>query len=131
MRKSILMLLLAAVSGSAAAEWVKLAAGAGEGNTLHADPATIRRAGNKVKMWSLVDHQMALTDSFGKSHASEKVHWEYDCKDEQQRMLAYVTFSENLAKGKAVYSDSEPGKWKPVAADTPEEALWKIACGKK
>ena len=131
MRQTILMLLLAAATGSAVADWVKVAAVGGVANTLYADPVTIRKAGNKVKMWSLVDHQTALADSFGKAHASEKVQWEHDCKEEQQRMLAYVTFAENMGKGKTVFSDPQPGKWSPVAADAPEKALWKIACGKK
>jgi len=131
MRQTILMLLLAAAAGSALADWVKLAAAGNAANTIYADPATIRKAGNKAKLWTLVDHQTALSDSFGKAHASEKVQWEYDCKDDQQRMLAYVTFAENMGKGKTVFSDPDPGKWSPVAADTAEKALWKIACGKK
>jgi len=125
------MLLLAVASSAAMGEWAKLMASQSEANTIYADSATIRRTGNKAKMWGLVDHQTAVTDSFGKSHVSERVHREYDCKDEQERILAYVTYSENMGKGKTIYGDSGPGKWRPVAPDTAEKSLWKIACGKK
>jgi hypothetical protein len=48
MRKPILMMLLAVVSSSAAAEWVEL--GSNEISTAYSDPATIRRNGDMVKM---------------------------------------------------------------------------------
>jgi len=130
MRKTIL-LLLALVSGSASAEWVKLASGGNDADTLYTDPAAIRKAGKSVRVWSLVDHRQALADSFGKSHMSEKVQWEYDCKEEKRRMLTYATFPEHLGQGKAVYSDSDPGKWEAVSPGADRESIWKLVCGKK
>ncbi len=52
MHKAILMILLAVVSSSVMAEWILY----GYGNkkeveiTVYADPATIRKSGNTVKM---------------------------------------------------------------------------------
>jgi hypothetical protein len=48
MRKLILILLLAVLSSSAMAEWIKV--GANDNSTIYADPATIRKEGNMVKM---------------------------------------------------------------------------------
>lgn len=53
MRKTILMLLLAVVSSSAEAGWI--AVGDGENMTTYADPTTIRKTGDRVKMWALLD----------------------------------------------------------------------------
>lgn len=53
MRKAIVMLLLVVVSGSAGAAWVKI--DGTDDETTYADPATIRKAGNMVKMWSRFD----------------------------------------------------------------------------
>lgn len=57
MRKAIVMMLLAAVSSSAAAEWVEL--NRDEISTDYFDPTTIRKAGDMVKVWSLTDHKTA------------------------------------------------------------------------
>lgn len=128
MRASFLMLLLAAYAGAALADWQKLAED--ESGNVYADRASLRKAGNKVKLSAMVEHKAALADSFGKSHISETMIWEYDCKEQQKRMLSYVTFSEPGAKGKAVYSDAEPGKWLPMQGGPGGAALGKLACGK-
>ena len=51
MPKAILMMLLAVVSSSASAGWVVV--GVHDTSILYADPASIHRAGNRVKMWGL------------------------------------------------------------------------------
>jgi hypothetical protein len=53
MYKTILMMLLVAVSSSAMAEWVKVAED--EDGAYYIDPNTIRRLGSKVNMWILHD----------------------------------------------------------------------------
>ncbi len=59
MRRAVLMILLAVVSSSAIAEWVAIVSN--ETKTTYADPATIRRAGDRAKMWSLIDLKTAET----------------------------------------------------------------------
>jgi len=55
MRKAILMMLLAMASGNAAAEWVKVAET--HRSVIYVNPASIRKVGHIVKMWSLADTQ--------------------------------------------------------------------------
>lgn len=55
MCKFVLLVLLVMASSGAAAEWVKVGdSPAPDGFDVYADPATIRRAGNMVKMWGMV-----------------------------------------------------------------------------
>jgi hypothetical protein len=51
MRKAILMMLLAIVSSSAAAAWVPFGGGEIATPTIYADPSTILKSGNEVKIW--------------------------------------------------------------------------------
>ena len=62
MHKAILMILLVSVSSSAIAEWVEIAVSAKEAEeeatmTAYADPDTIRKTGDRVKLWILADYK--------------------------------------------------------------------------
>jgi hypothetical protein len=70
MRKALLILLLAVVSNSAVAEWVQV--GGNETAITYADPATIRKAGNVVTMWRLLDYTKARGIEGIKPYASVK-----------------------------------------------------------
>ena len=129
MRNSVLMLLLAVWSGSAAAEvWVVV--GKNEKFSAYADPATMRKEGTTVKMWDLFDYKTAQTGVGGKLYLSAKRHLEYDCKDGRARVLALSSHAENLAKGEVVAASSVSPNWSVVASGSADELLWKFACGK-
>ena len=128
MRKAILIMLLAGVSSNAAAEWVEV--GSSEKTTVYVDPATIRRAGNLVKMWNLIDLKTATLTAGSKPYTSQMTQAEFDCKEEQWRRLYFSWHSGNMTRGEIVYSDSNPGTWEPVPPGSATEVLWKFACGK-
>lgn len=128
MRKTILMVLMAVVSSSAAAEWVVV--GSGKDQTHYVDPATIRRSGNKVKMWFLLDYKTAIRDTYGKPFLSYKGQDEYDCEEETVRSLAVVFHSENMGGGDTVFSHSGATKWSPAAPGTGSRTSWETACAK-
>ncbi|MEO8340532.1 MAG: surface-adhesin E family protein [Nitrospirota bacterium] len=96
----------------------------------YADPDTIRRKGDLVKMWSLFDLHATQTAG-GNSHSSVKALQKYDCAEERSRALAHRKFSGNMGHGKVVYSNLNEGKWAPVAPMSVGQELWKVACGKK
>lgn len=130
MKNTICAMLLLAFASSSAAAWVE--AGSSEtGAIYYADPGTVRRAGNRVRMWNLVDYKTARISSNGTRYRSMKAHVEYDCKDERLRTIYYSDHSGNMAGGKSVYSDDDPTKWSPVPRATVQEDLWEIACGKR
>jgi len=76
MHKAILIMLLAVVSSSAMAEWVKVSED--KLVTAYADPTTIRKLGDKVKMWALWDYSTAQEDD-SKPHMSTRVQKEFNC----------------------------------------------------
>jgi hypothetical protein len=129
MRKVVLTMLLAVVTSGAAAEWVSVKRK--ETATYYADPATIRNAGNVVKMWELHDFKTAQVADGIKPYMSTKAQSEYDCKREQRRTLSVSSYSGNMARGKVMESATDPSEWDPVAPGSIGDLMWKFACGKR
>jgi hypothetical protein len=128
MRKVILMLLPAVVSNSVKAEWINL--GEGYNTIVYANPDTIRRSGNNIYLWRLTEFKLPQVES-GKSFLSTKEQMEYNCKNEQYRLLARLVISGSMGIGETIHSESVVEKWNPVTPDTVEEGFFKYACGKK
>jgi len=130
MHKAVLMMLLAVVSNSAMAEWVEVGVN-DDGATVYADPDTFRRAGKRAKMWILVDYKTAQVIA-GELYMSRTSLHEYDCKDEQHRILSASFYSKNMRRGNTVATESNrnSGKWAPNPPGTVAKSLWKTACGK-
>ena len=128
MNKLLFTLILALISTSAMAEWTKVGESDSKGGyTAYADIASIRKAGNRVKMWALFDYQIVQKAS-GVEFLSEKIRREYDCKEKQMRKLAFSLFSWNMEDGDLIRSYSQPQKWEIVPPDSIDEAEWKVAC---
>lgn len=87
MHKVILMVLLAAVSSSAMAGWVRVSESEDENITVYVNPNTIRKVGNNVKMWELGDYKTAKDSGVGTQYMSVKGQAEYNCKEEKYRTL--------------------------------------------
>jgi hypothetical protein len=120
--------LLIVVSVPAWAEWVE--AGRYPTSTVYFDPSTVRKAGNRVKMWDLVDHKRQKTWGIIKPYLSVRTQSEYDCKEERLRTLYFDWHSGNMVSGEIVYTDADSKKWEPLQPRSANELLWKIACGK-
>ena len=103
--------------------------GSSEISTGYADPATIRRAGNRVKMWSLYNYKTTQkTDD--ETYISTRSRNEYDCKEEQTRILYFSAHSGNMGGGVTVsHSPNSSGDWTPIAPGSVAESFLKIACG--
>ncbi len=130
MHKTILMLLLAVVSSSAMAEWVVISDSDDLGITVYADPSSIRKSGNKVKMWILFDFS-SVHEASGTKSLSSMVQDEFDCKEEQLKTLHFTWYSKNMGRGDVVYTGKKYAKnWTPVYPDSSGKTLWKFACGK-
>lgn len=130
MNKLLLTLLLILVNTSAMAEWSVLSQDdSGIGITVYVDLATIRKSGDKIKMWGLTDYKSAMESAEGR-YLSKKSRWEYDCKEEQMRLLAMSTYSENMGSGKILFLGSALLVWDPVVPGSIEEKFWRAACDK-
>jgi len=124
-----LITLLALSSSPAHAEWMSL--GESEsGTTVHADPATMGRDGDLVKMEVLFDFKTIQTKA-GVSYLSAKAYMDYDCTKQRFEGYAVMYFSDNMGRGTLLDRSSGKGKWLPVSPGSLDHALWKLACGKK
>lgn len=129
MRKVIFVVMLAAASSSAMAEWVEV----NDNNkfTLYADLSTVRKMGDKVTMWLLYDFKIVQKVAGGSLHVSSKSQHEYGCNEKNNRILFISRHSDNMGRGDLVWLTSEEGSWKPIPTGSITEKLWKTACGKR
>jgi hypothetical protein len=123
------IILLILTGGQAFAEWVEIGK-SDDGVTLsmiYADPDTIRRKADLVKMWYLLDYSSRLPTRPGMIW-SHKAQIEVDCGEERARTLAFTAFSGNMGTGKVIYRDLEQRKWEPVASGSLGQTLSEVAC---
>jgi len=114
------------------AEWIKATTDTDKEFVVFYDPTTIRKkSGNKVKMWIMYDYQK-LQGKAGVRSMSTKVQQEYDCKEEQIRMIYFSTHTKNMGRGEIVLSRSTEKLvgWAPVAPGSINKRVLTIACKK-
>lgn len=131
MHKVILMILLAVVSSSAMAEWVKVYFNHTE--TFYVDFASIQKEGNTMKMKSLTDFKTAQKTRNGIAYLSIIEAGKYDCKEGKVQVSASTMHSKKMGGGRTVLIDSSLlyyADWVPLAHDSIDQILWKHACGK-
>lgn len=126
---------MACISASMMAEWTVVGVNAVVGvnddftATTYADFTTICKAGDKLKMRVLFDFK-SVREITGHEYLSAQLQYEFDCKEEQYRLLAFSSFSGNMGNGQVVYSNGNPDKWLPLTPGSVGRAIWKIACSK-
>lgn len=130
MIRLLLFIFLFLCSVPAYAEWVEIATSTTTGATLYADPGTIRRKGDLVKMWTLHDFKTIRRSPSGELFLSSKTQLECDCAEERWRTLAFTWFSGNMGNGNVVSSYSDGDKWEPVAPESNGQTIWKFSCKK-
>ncbi|SCX98311.1 surface-adhesin E family protein [Nitrosospira sp. Nsp13] len=130
MKKILIVLMLTITSIDVFAELMQVTES--KDLTLYVYPTTIRAVGAKVKMWDLTDYKRGM-ESHGASgyYWSSKAQIEYDCEEEQSRILTFSHFSEPKGQGRVLYSHEEPSKWKPIMPESMGQNLWEIACDKR
>ena len=130
MTRLLLTVLFFLSSVPAYADWVSVSSSERLGGyTAYLDTDTIRRKGQRVKMWVLYDFKTIQTVA-GNSHLSFKIQHEYDCTEERSRSLASKFFSGSMGMGNVVRTDSYESKWEPVTPESIDQDLLKVACGK-
>jgi hypothetical protein len=130
MTRLLLITLLVLSSGPAYAEWVAVSGKLEEGMGAYADPATMRREGDLVKMEVLFDFKTIQTKA-SVSYLSAKAQMEYDCAEQRFEGLAVMYFSGNMGKGNLLDRSSGKGKRLRVLPGSLDQALWRLACGKQ
>ncbi len=128
--KIFIAMLLAAFSTNVLAEWT--AVGGNDSFTTYADLATIRKSGNRVKMWDLFDYKVVMiSKANGTRRLSQAGQTEYDCKEETRGLVTFIWYSKNMGAGEVVYSSGAiHDEFEPISPGSTEETLFKVACGK-
>ena len=127
MRKMLVLLVIAAVSGNAVAEWVAI--GVNDFQTLYVDRSTILRAGTTVKMWGLHDLKSPQRARGSKPFLSTAIYTEYNCANRLERDVSSVFYADSLGKGAVIHSDSDMTKWASISPNTASDSAWQVACG--
>src|SRR5262245_21750804 len=125
----LLITLLTLSSGPAYGEWVAIGS-TDDGMTAYANPDTIRRKEDTVKIWVIFDFKTTQTLT-GHLILSSKGEEEYDCNVKRRRVLTSSGFSGNMGGGKVVWRNSDETKWEPVVPESIGQTLWEFTCGKK
>lgn len=129
-----LISVLVLSSGSVHAEWVAvekdyLSPGR---QTVYIDPDSIRREGNLVTLWQLVDFKWMEGSARGPARfMSTKTYKQFDCAGKRVRLLAFTEFSHSMGTGTPVDGHVDSGHWMPVEPNSMNHALWEVACGNR
>ena len=131
----LLITLLFLNSVPAYAEWVAVEETPGL-RTVYVDPDTIRREGNLVTLWLLMDFKWMQGNvgmgRFGLDPSrflSTKTQMQFDCAEKRLRLLAYSEFLRHMGTGRRNDGYVDTGNWVPVKPDSMNQALWEVACG--
>ena len=135
MTRLILITLLVLSSGTAYAEWVSV--GSDGKLTIYVDPDTIRREGDIVELWELLDFKTIQVET-GRAHwkprisyLSTMIQYDFDCALERTRARVQEWFSGNMGSDNMVSIDADADNWRLVAPENLSHPLWKIACPKE
>ena len=126
--KKIILLILLTVSMNVFAEWTPVTVGS-DGETPYLDFETIKKKGNKVKFWILLDFTTTASEN---GVMSETMHYEIDCEEETAEMLDLNQYSGNLGRGSTIASYSYANKEKIVNSIPPKttlELFSQLVCG--
>ena len=117
--------VLALASSSAMAGWVQVN---DTGRFLtFADPATISKSGDTVKMWDLLDYRQTR-EVEGVRYLSQRSESEYDCKRARTRPLVLFLHVGMMGSGETVFTSETPDPWQRVEPGTVNDVLLKYAC---
>ena len=130
----LLITLLVLSRGPVYAEWVAI-----EKNyllpglqTVYVDPDTIRREGNLVTLWQLIDFKWMQGNGRGAHRfLSTKTQKQFDCAEERLRLLAFTEFYGHMGTGIPANGYVDKDNWLPVEPDSINQALWEVACNKQ
>lgn len=112
-------------SYTAGTNWVLVS---GTANAIeYMDTASKISAGGMTKAWVLAEINPARPYK-GKSFASMKTQFEYDCGGASFRMLHVTLYTGRMGSGEVIASDYVSGKWEPAVPQSVGYTKWKVAC---
>ena len=125
--KPFLVSLLILIALPAWASW-EFVVETESGTQVFLDFQTVRREGNRVKVWQLTNYPKPQNTPSGLEIFSLRTRYEFDCKDETSRMLAITAFPEQYARGKELGHEGESNKWEHIAPRSTHSEILKKVC---
>ena len=126
--KKLVVLLLLMISTNVFAEWTPVDTSSDGTQTAYLDIDTIKRKGNKVSMWMMIDYKTVQEGGF----LSAVSRFEYDCEERTSRMLDFVWYKGNMMSKDVLFGDSYMKlEARSISPSSMDETILKIACGKK
>ena len=122
-------LLVFSCTSAVAGVWIEMSRH--DDYAAYADPSTIRRDGDLVKMWSMFDYKNPQPGPGGKPYLSTRRHFEYDCKQVRARALGASLHAVKAGNGEALVATDAKLGWSKVAPDSADDFLLKFACKKE
>lgn len=117
-----LLVLMMLVNLPVMANW-ELVSENENGQTFFVDFQTLRKEGNRVKFWRLLNYSKPLNIK-GLNILSIRSRTEVDCKEETSRILTLTAHSQQYASGSELWTEDEPdNKW--IYA-VPNSSFWTI-----
>jgi hypothetical protein len=98
--------------------------------TVYAEPATVQRVGEVVRLWVL-DDLKTVHRRGGDTYLSSRAQEEHDCVNERFRLVALAQFAGHMGTGAVIYEQRVESKWASIPKGTLAQSVWKYACGKK
>jgi hypothetical protein len=100
--------------------------------TDYVDPDTIRREGNLVTMWQLIDFKWGQGNGRGAHRfLSTESHKQFNCAEKRIRFLAFTEFSRRMGTGIPADGYVDTGNWLAVEPESINQALWEMVCGQE
>jgi len=100
--------------------------------TVYVDPDAIRREGNLVTLWQLIDFTWMQGNPRGTPRfLSTKTYKQFDCAEKRLRLLAFTEFSRPMGTGISNDGYVDKENWIPIEPKSMNQALWEVACGKE
>ena len=129
--KRLTLLLLLMISTNVSAEWTMVDKSSNGDTTAYVDSETIKRKGNKVKMWSMYNFK-TIQEVAGYRYLSSMTRYEYDCEEETRRQLDFYWYSGNMRQSEIVVSQTNiKDESTSVIPGSIDVSFLKVACGHK
>ena len=100
--------------------------------TVYIDPESVRREGNLVTIWQLIDFKWMQGNPRSPTRfLSTKTHKQFNCAEKRVRLLSFTEFSQGMGTGMPSDGHVDKDHWLPIEAESISHALWEAACGKE
>jgi hypothetical protein len=100
--------------------------------TVYIDPDSIRREGNLVTIWQLIDFKWMQGNPRSPTRfLSTKTQKQFDCADQRVRLLTFTEFSRRMGTGIRNDGYVDKDNWLPVEPESINHTLREVVCSKE